>query len=772
MTRFFRFFVSRHLFANILTIAIILLGLAVLPSINRDTFPSVDLDEVVIVTRYEGASPEDIELKITNKIEDALKRIDGLKKTTSFSVENTSLIQILIEPNADDPKKTKDLIREKIDAINDFPADLIRRPTVTIVDSATFPIMEIGLTSSSLSYPELRAIAKKFKSDLSDLKGISQVDGYGYLNKELKITPNPDRLEQYQVSLSDIVRIISDQNRRASLGTLNQNSKKNTIINDNRLFSENDINNAIVRANFNGQSIRISDLGTVTMGFETPTILSRISGQGGISFNILKSGNADIITVSNKIDALVAKYETQYSNITFIKANDFSMYLKNRLKIMINNGIIGLILVNGVLWFFLNLRTAFWVSLGIPVAVMGVLFLMPPLDMTINIISLLALIIVIGIIVDDGIIVAENIAKFREKGLSPIDASVAGIQSVFKPVLTTILTTIIAFSPMFFMSGVMGKFIFQIPLVITCALLISLVEVVIALPSHLAAERYNRPLGIKKRHQLIKRFRHQYETVLGGFLRNKYIGVIGFLILFFASIFYMTQYMNFVLFPNASATQFFIRTESPAGTSLEETAQRMAPIEQALLRLPKNEVVAITTRVGMMGDAYFMVEQENLGIIMVDLVPFTGRDRSAQEIMEDIKEQTKNTPGFTNISYQVNSGGPPVGKAININIISNNDAQRTAVANAVYNYVGTLPGVISVERSDKKQRRQFQLTIDHDTVAKLGINIQTIHQTVRTAFSGNITSSIRMGNEDINFNVGFSDADKTDVQVLRNILIP
>ena len=218
MKNFFRFFVERHMFANILTITIILLGLTVLPSINRDTFPSVDLDQVVISSRYDGSSPEDIELKVTNKIEDKLKSIDGIKKYVSVSIENVSLIDLEIASDVKDPDEVKEKIREQIDAINDFPADMKSRPTITAINSSTFPILEVGISSSELTYQELRRIAKSFKSDLENIKGISQIDGYGYLAQEVKITPDPFLLDKYQVSnLIELYQIVTFDHRWAAL---------------------------------------------------------------------------------------------------------------------------------------------------------------------------------------------------------------------------------------------------------------------------------------------------------------------------------------------------------------------------------------------------------------------------------------------------------------------------------------------------------------------------------------------------------------------------
>ncbi len=771
MTNFFRFFVERHIFASILTISVILLGLAVLPSINRDTFPEADLDEVLIVTRYIGSSPEDIELKITNKIEDVLKSVDGIKRYSSLSIENVSLINLFLDPDLSDPKKVKDRIRERIDAINDFPSDLSDRPTITEIDTSVFPIVEVGLYNDQLPYDDLRTIAKSFKSDLEDIKGVSRVDGNGYLEHEMRIHPIPERLNEYQVSILDILQVISNRNLRASMGTLIETDSSSTIMNDSRLITVDNINSAIVRSNFNNRSIRVSDIANVSFGYETPTILSGISGKSGISFIIRKTESTDILTLTEKIDTLIQEYKNNYPALTFVKANDSSFFLSNRLSVMITNGLIGLILVIIVLSFFLNRQMAFWVSLGIPVAVMGVFFMMPMLGMTINVISLLALIIVIGIIVDDGIIVAENIAKFREAGHSAIDASVFGIQQVFKPVFTTILTTIIAFSPMFFTSGIMGKFIFQIPLVITVALLISLVEVVIALPSHLAS---NKSIVIqeKPRHKLIQKFRNKYEITLKKCLRYKYSLVLSFVVFFILSIAFAAKFMDIVLFPESSAVRFYVRTEAAPGTPIQKTQQLIKPIEDAINALPKNELSAFTTRIGQTGDGYRFNEQENLGFILVDLVPFSGRKRSARDIMLDIKSKTKDTPGFKTISYQVEAGGPPVGKAINVRIISENDTQRKKAADDVYAFIQSIDGVTSVERDDLSQKNQMEIRFDYAAVSRLNMSISSIQAAIRTAFSGAVASTMRYNNEDVDFRVEFSEADQADIANLSGLLIP
>ncbi len=559
------------------------------------------------------------------------------------------------------------------------------------------------------------------------------------------------------------------------MGSITDNNLDTTIVSDGRLTDLASIQNLILRSSFDGPSVKLSDVATIDIDYEKESIESRISGKPGISFTIFKSETADIITVDNHVKKITQTFIETYPELSIVKAKDFSKYLRNRLNVMISNGVIGLILVILVLTFFLNISMAFWVALGIPVAVLGVFFLMPAFNITINIISLLALIIVIGIIVDDGIIIAESIAKFKEQGLSKIDASVHGIQQVFLPVFTTILTTIIAFSPLFFMSGIMGKFIFQIPQVITIALIISLIEIVIALPSHIASgpDKPKSSTTPNWRHSLIQKSRNKYEQILHICLIRRYRLLLGFIAAFIGTIFFALNVMNFVLFPESNAVSFFIRADAPPGTPLEETSKLIMPIEAAILDLPNSELQSLTTRVGMSGrESSFLVEADNVSMIFVDLVPFTNRKRSARDIMKSIKEKTENTPGFDKITYQVEAGGPPVGQAVSIRVISDDNKLRETISDQVYEFTSGITGVQSLERTDTRSKSEAHIQFDYQALSDLNVNVADVHNTIRTAFNGFKAGSLKIDDEDINFVIELNDNEKQSFSTLTQLSVP
>jgi len=776
MKSFFSFFVHRPLLANVITIMVLLLGLGTLPQLNRETFPNVDMGEVIITTRFPYAAPLDVELTVTNKLEKELKSVDGIKDIFSSSVEGVSTIRLVLDSDVDDPDEVKDKIREAIDTVTDLPVEVEERPYVYEVESDAFPILEIGI-AGDVGYRELLFHAKKFEKQLENVDGVSGFFKYGYLDREIQIQVDPKKLDTYQVSLLQIIGAIRDRNIRASMGDFNHQQNLPTVLLGDAQFETPDlVGSVVVRSNFNNQLLKVRDLATVMDGFEDETVRSHMNGKSAISFYLLKSPNSDVLRTVDKIRQLSAELSEQLpESISVLESHDFSKYLKNRIQVMMSNGLIGIFFVTGILWFFFNFRTAFWVALGIPVAIMGIFALMPVFGITINIITLLAIILVIGIIVDDGIIVAERIVQHRESGLSPQDAAIKGISEVYKPVLTTVLTTFIAFSPMFFMPGIMGKFIFSIPLVMAFALCISLIEVFVALPAHLlpGLRKLNsdvRPFTQRKINW-IRSCRTKYEQLLGSWLNRRYIVVLCFFSVFVLLLLLMVFGMRFVLFPEASAENFMVHIECPVNSTLDVTGSKVRAVESRILDRNLPEIESFTTRIGMYGQYYQEREKKNFATIVVDMTPVSKRKRTAREIVDILREDTADIKGAI-IQYEVDSGGPPLGKPIELRVVGDDDQQRLLLAKDIVDYLGTIPGVKDIERNDKAEKDQFQLKFNYEKMAQLGIDVATVTQIVRSAYSGQIATSVRYGDQDVDFKVILNEDLRHQLSVLKNLLIP
>jgi len=485
MKSFFKFFAERHILATLITIMTIALGVNTLMDIKRDSYPQVDYGVMNITTLYPGASPEDVELNVTNKIEDELKGVSGIDKMTSFSMENVSVIDVIIDVNESDQDDIKNEIREAVGRVTDFPEEVSESPRVTEINISLIPVIEVGL-SGDIPYRDLRELARLFEKKLKEVPGVSRVDRFGYRAREIRVEVSPSAVKNYQIPMREIIAAIQGRNIRGTTGSFESYTSEKDLVTLAQFRNPLEVGNVTVRSTFEGPLIKVKDLAIVKDDFEDERILSRMSGKPVVSLNVYKTESGDVIRTCDAIKELVRKEsENLPEGVEMLYSNDFSRYVRNRFDVVLLNGLIGLLLVIILLPLFLGIRTAFWVAMGIPVAFLGTIFLLPMFDVYLDSITLTGMILVIGIIVDDAIIIAENITRRREKGDAPLEAAVNGIHEVFRPVLTTILTTFLVFAPMFFMTGVFGKFVFVIPLAISLALFISLGEAMVALPAHL-----------------------------------------------------------------------------------------------------------------------------------------------------------------------------------------------------------------------------------------------------------------------------------------------
>jgi multidrug efflux pump subunit AcrB len=786
MKSFIRFFAERHLLANLIVAVIFLLGLSSALTIKRDMFPDVDLDQVMITTRYPGASPEDVELNITNKLEEELKSVDGIDVMTSYSMENISVISITIDIDASDKEKVKRDIRDAVDRVTDLPAEVTEAPYVLEINTENMEILWLGI-GGDVPYAGLREYAKRFERRLEDIPGVSRVDKTGFLDREIKIEVSQDAVDRNQVSLGEIVAAIRGRNIRATGGSFESYTSDKNIVTLAEFRDPREVEDVIVRSTFEGPRLRIRDLALVKDGFEPEKTRFRMNGRPVIAFTIYKKKQADMIRVVDAIKALVEEERQRMpEGMELFYSSDMSRFVRNRLDILANNGIVGLLLVCVVLSIFLNLRTAFWVAMGIPLAMMGVVYLGPFFDVYIDAIALMGMVIVIGLIVDDAIVIAENIHRHREMGKGAIDAAVDGTYEVLSPVTATIVTTMLAFGPMFFMTGMMGKFIFPIPTVIILALVVSYLEAITTLPAHIAAgmkrreERAarrgrERTPGSATEHRWFNRIKARFQRFIVYVLVFRYPVIIMFLLLFGGAVWYAQRYMHFILFPSHTAEQFYITVELPTGASLDATSNKVREIEGLLESLPEGELESYMAFVGSLGGSggwFTPGESENWAFISVTLTPYSERERTADDIVAALREETDAMEGFDAVRYIVDAGGPPVGRPIAIRVVGSDDATRVALADSLEAYLATIEGVTDIDRDDKAGKEQVEIKIDYEDLARVGLTVADVARNVRLAYDGEVVTRVRYGDEDVGFRVQLEESARTRPDYLSRLRIP
>ena len=772
------FFLSRSLLVNVLLIGIFGLALASLSNTNRNAWPEVDLSTMQIITRYPGASPRDVEQNVTRLIEDELRGIVGIKKFTSVSAENVSTIIVKIDINHPDQDEVKDEVRRAVDRVSNLPAEVAEAPLVRDLLSTEFPIITVGI-SGEVPYEQLRQTAKLVERDLRTIRGVSKIDLYAYRDYEFQVDLDPDRLRDSYIALNDVLYAIDTRNVRATGGNLESYRTQRNILTLSQFESVEDVREVILRSAFGGGQVLLKDVGTVTEGFEDERMRTIFDGQRGISLVVKKTATADIIEVVDRINAYVAEKQGLLpEGLRISVANDASGPVRNRISVVGSNAIIGFVLVVIILIIFLDFRSSFLIALSIPTSFAITLIFLPLTDSDINVVSLAAMIIALGMIVDQSIVVSENALVYYRDQRTKREAILEGAYEVVVPVVASVLTTILAFGPMFAMSGTMGKFVFVIPVVVIASLLGSIFNGFFILPNHLRhALPDTAPQGEAQRSwqdRFFDRIAIPYRRILPEVLRHRYLAIAAALALLVFSLFWARAMMTVNLFPPDGAENFFIYVELPEEATLNATEEIVAEIEEEIRALPPEELRFYTAKIGTATSdelAQPVGGEENLAYLQVSLVPFSKRDRDAGDVMAELRERVLAREGILDrtraLRFELQKPGPPAGKPIELHVHGDRDADRLAVVNEVVAYLEAYPGVSDVTTNHKLGREEYKLVIDYEKLARTSLTVQDVASTLRIAFDGIRATSIVRNNEEVGIRVRFPIEHRQDV---RNVL--
>jgi multidrug efflux pump subunit AcrB len=772
MRKIIEFLISRPKVVHLILLFVFILGGTSLYKMNRTGYPAVDFGMIIISTVYPGASAEDIELKITNKIEEKLSNLSDIKRVSSSSVENLSQVSVEMEDVAD-PEKAEADIQKLMDQITDFPTDLPKRPAVEKVDNERIPVVDIAISSKTNDYDAMYKAALALEDELLQLREVSKVIITGLNEREIHVLVDYKKLTQYQLSFQDISVAIRQQNSRQAGGDIKTEFEKKIVIRSD-FKSISDIENVVIRSGFQNNRILLKDVATIKETFKIPEKIFRYNSKPAIQLSVLKKSEQDILDTTKVVNTLLPQFSARFSSVQVQTVTDYSVDVVALLDLVKSNAISGLFLVLFFLMIFLERRIAFWTAMGIPTAIFLAFFFLPMFDVNINFISLMGIILVLGMLVDDAIVVSENIYKYREKGMDPKQASIEGTVEVMWPVIATVATTIVAFMPLMFMSGVMGKFMIQMPIVISFILLASLVEALFILPAHLADSKLAQKPDI--RNKLFNRLENSYKRATQ-YLLNSYKSaiIIGFLVLFAFSIFILVTKMQFILFSNDDGLYGTIEFETEVGTPLTTTGELAKKIEAIVDKMPKQEISGYVTTIGEQ-KAPIATQGTNtnhsaVGNVFVYLTPFKERDRNAKQIMDDLETRVKHLPGFTRLIVSPMQDGPPVGKPVTITTISSNDKERTDATNELFNFITKQKGVINPETSEGRGKKRVSVQIDHLNAARQGIPVPSIIDSVRTFYQGSTISDVRWYDEEIDITLSVPEKDKTNFSNVRSLLV-
>ncbi|MDP8289877.1 MAG: efflux RND transporter permease subunit [Candidatus Susulua stagnicola] len=775
------FSVKHSLVINLISLFVIIAGFFTLfvYKIRREAFPEVSYDMVVVNTAYIGAAPQEIEKLVTIPIEKELKGVDGIEEMQSTSIENVSNILIKISQDVRDKKKVVDDIQKAVDRVRDLPQGVEDDPTVTEITSGEIPVIEVAL-SGEVSEEKLQEYAEALEDIFEDIPGVSSIAKKGYRDTEVWVEVDPDKMKDAYVSVKEVMIALSTQNMSIPGGKV-RGKEELSIRTTGEFHTKEEIENVVIRANESGNWLRVKDVANVRFSFEDEDMINKSYGMRSVSLTVIKRATGDAIKI---VDQVKEKTDDFFipgdSKVKVAYINDISYYIKRRLGVLKNNGIIGIALVCAVLMLFLNFRIALITTLGLPIAFSATLAIMGFFGLSINLITMFGLIIVLGMLVDDGIIIAENCSRYLEDGYSPREAAIIGTQEVAKPVTTTVITTIAAFAPLMFMGGMLGKFIWGIPLVVMIALVASLFEALVILPSHFADFIKTGKEKFKSRKDLpwFKKLVDVYTKIVNKALDQRYWVLLGLIILLLAT-FGLAKAMPFVLFGSEEGIeQFSIRAEAPIGTNIYKTNDLISQIEDKVKELPKEELESYTTSVGSIGETWMFDPYGKSGghtaQITVFLTPYTMRKRNVSQIIDDLKEKTKDIKGFDKFYFEKQQGGPPVGKALAVKIRGEKFAVLEEISTEMIEFLENIEGVVDITSDYEVGRGEVRVVVDPEQTAKAYLSVGEIATSIRNAYKGGVATSIKpvQAEEEIDVLVRFPENYRDTKETFKKILIP
>ncbi|TGM87800.1 efflux RND transporter permease subunit [Leptospira bouyouniensis] len=780
MRKVIHFFVYKPLVANLVFIFLFLAGIISVLSMKREAFPRVNFRQVRVLTVYPGASPVDVEKKVTIPIEEKLREVEGLDSVRSISRNSESDISIKIDLEHNNPDGVVNDIRRAVDRVTNLPTQVKDRPIVTEQKSSNFPVLEIAI-HGAMDEMELQEMGRFIEDEMRKVSGVSRVDAFGKRKEEWRIRVDPDLKKRYTIGFADIINAISKRNISVPAGSFLR-----PITQDIRVTGEineiNDIKNIPIRSNETGNTILLSQVANVKDTYERPRVLAVVNGEPAYVLQIIKKDSADIIRTVEAVQGRIEELKKQIpANIQFTELNNEGARALKRLDVVITNSLQGLFLVVVVLILFFSFKDSLLTSISLPLTLFAATIAFPIFDVSFNLVSMLGIIISLGMLVDNSIIISENIYKYRSKNYDSREAAVLGASELFVPIIGSYLTTVAAFLPMAFMSGIMGKFIWQIPFMVIVALTLSLFESFLLLPVRYAQFTSNEP---KKRSKHRERFRSVLEN---GFesLKTKFTNFItkvvarpflalGCILIIFLSSCGLVGLMNFNLFPKEGIDYVLVRAEFPPDFSAQETAKQLQYFQPILNKIPKSEVQSVILKIGIQQtdptDPLTRIG-EQLGMAQIILVPETERKRTAQEIFGELEPDLKKLPNAISVMVDLVVNGPPIGAAVTVAIEGRDYKTLKQISNEMQDFLRKQEGVININDDYKPGREEIQIRVKDTASAITGIDTEITAYYVRTAMEGLEASNLRKGKDEVRIIIQNDDRFRDGIEDLDSIRI-
>lgn len=764
---------ARHSVApNILMAVFILGGLFMSTQIKQEVFPNFDLDTVTIIVPFPGASPEEVEEGIILAIEEEVRGLDGVEEVRSVAAEGRAQVTVEILRGSN-PQKVNQDVQQAIDRIRVFPEEA-EEPIIAL-STRRRAVVDLQIYGDVDEW-SLRQAAEQVRDGLLQHENIAQVDLEGVRDLEIHIEIPQHTLREYGMTLNEIGQIVRQSAFDRSGGRVETSAGEILLRVQERRDWAREFENIPIVSTSDGAIVRLGDIATIREGFEDSNTYATFEGQRAIAMTVIRIGDQTPIGVADAVwESMPHVLSTLPPQINFAVVDDDSEIYRQRLQLLMKNGFIGLCLVMVILSLILEFRLAFWVMMGIPTAFLGTLLFLPGLDVSINMVSMFAFILALGIVVDDAIVAGENIYEYRQRGMGHLDAAILGARDMAVPITFSIITNIVAFMPILFIPGVFGKIWAVIPPVVIIAFLLSWVEALFIMPAHLAHVKEAGTTGIggtlHRFQQMIARgFTVLAKRLYGPFLdvavRWRYATIAAMLAIF-AIVLSLpgSGRMGFVLMPQIESEYAQATATLPVGApraEVDRVAERLVESAQAVIKEHGGD---------QLGRGVAALVNENALEIRAYLVDATERDLSTAQVTNMWRERLGGAmPGLETLRFAADAGGPGRGPKVSIELAHRDVPTLERAAEVVADRLGEFTVVKDIDDGFTPGKTQLDFRVT-DEARSLGLDADRIARAVRSSFYGVEAIRQQRGRNEITVRVRLPEAERTSESDLENLVV-
>lgn len=792
---------NNHVTANLLMGFLILSGLFSVMQTKKETFPEMSLDQIQIQVIYRGATPSEVEEAVCKRVEEHVRSLEGVRRVRSIASEGVGIISVEMERGVDVNSMLDD-VKNAVDRIDSFPQE-IEKPIIKELTRRQ-QVIDVVLYGN-VNERSLKVAAEHVRDDLRKSGTISQVELSGIRADEISIEVSESDLRRYGLSFDEISSAVKRTSLDLPAGSVESQDGEILIRTQGLMRTGAEYEDVAVLTQNDGTILRLGEISKVRDTFEDNDLVSRFNGKSAAVVQVYRTGNQSALEISAFIHSYVEeKRESLPHGISIDFARDDARILRGRMNLLIRNAQLGLILVFICLSFFLDLRLAFWVMMGIPISFLGAFVLMEPFDASINMLSLFAFIVALGIVVDDAIIVGENIFAHRERGKPFLQAAIDGTMEVGTPVIFSVMTSVAAFTPLFFVEGMMGKFMSVIPVIVIAVLLLSLIESLFILPAHLSSEGngiisrslskwFRRPLAWHKNKAkmfdagLKKFIKKVYQPFLRLSLANPLSSTaVGVSLMLLTLGWVAGGHLKFVFMPSIESDWVTISINMPQGTTVDQTTKVVELVESKTLQLKtkidqeypteESNFRNIFTYIGdqpngrrsSMGAGDGSGSNGHLGEITVELKPSEERDIGSNAIEARLRTVIGELPGPESIL--ISSSLFSAGNAIEVELASDNFDQLLIAVERLKEQISQYSGTGEIQDSFQEGKQEMLLSLKPQA-RTLGITLSDLARQVRQGFFGDQALRFQRGSDDVRVMVRYPEIERKNIGDVRSMRV-